>query len=377
LRGRLTPERALNRLSRELVTRLQVAPARCGYRYLPPVDPREFAYRQIDAPAESTAALPRNAASREELSRDVSIAGFSFYDVPRRAIAETFVATLRDVRVLTATNEWSDRHYAIVTADDRNVDVRGTGFQRAFHSRMLNAPPVHVAGGSWILEAWDRNYAHWLQWHLTKIALLQRLGMGERIILPDAAEIGGVAGASAALLGVRDAVPLAPVMRVDELTVIGMDSYRPSLLRDLRARLIADDTTPRMRKLFISRRDAERRRLLNEADVWALLEPRGYERVFMESLTFAEQIALLREARVVVALHGAGLANMLFARDGLHVVELSDVTYPNPQFYALAAALGHHYWLVPARPRGGELRPRIHDVEVDAGQVARVVEAVG
>ncbi|MBV8517133.1 MAG: glycosyltransferase family 61 protein [Acidobacteria bacterium] len=269
--------------------------------------------------------------------------------------------------------------YAIVTANGENVDVRGTGFQRRFHAPMLAATPVHVPRAAWILEAWDRNYAHWLQWHLTKIALLQRVGVDAPLVLPEPSEIGGVVGASTRLLGVDDAIPLAPAMHVDELVVTGIDSYRPSLLRELRARIIGDDdATPRRRKLFISRRDAERRRLINEDAVWALLQPRGYERVRMETLSFAEQIALLREAAVVVALHGAGLANMLFARDGLQVVELSDVTFPNPQFYALAAALGHHYWLVDARPRAGApLQPRIQDVAVDIGELQRVVEAIG
>jgi len=110
VRGRLTPERVANRISRELVTRFGVAPARVGYRFLPSRDPRDFAYRQIDPPSESTAALPCNVATRESLSRNASIAGFSFYDVPRRRVDETFIATLRDVRVLSAVNEWNDRH---------------------------------------------------------------------------------------------------------------------------------------------------------------------------------------------------------------------------------------------------------------------------
>lgn len=353
-------DRILNRASRELVSRLGVPPRWCGYRHLRPAWPNEFDYRELDPPGVSIVPLPRNVASREALSRDAGITGFSFHDVPRRDVAPTYLATIRDCRVLTATDSWGDRHYAILTSDDRDLRARGTAFQRALHAPLLKTPAVRLDRATWILEAWDRNYAHWLQWHLTKIVLLQKHGLADGVIVPPP---HGVVAESLELLGMRGARELREeVLAVGELTVVGIDSYRASLLRDLRARLAPAGVA--RRKLFISRRGATRRRLLNEERCWAMLEARGYERVVMEDYRFAQQIALMGEAAAVVALHGAGLANILFAPEGARVVEIADASFPNPQYYALAGAMGHEYALVPAQP-AGDLRPGYHDLVVD------------
>ncbi|HUR82856.1 MAG TPA: glycosyltransferase family 61 protein [Thermoanaerobaculia bacterium] len=360
-------QRLFNRAARELVTRFDVHPARVGWRHVPPVRITDLEHRVVHPAGTSTAPLPRNVASRDALSRDRRITGFSFDDVPQRELEPTIVAEARDCRILIATDVWGDRHYAILTRERRQLHVRGTYFQRALHAPLVEAPAVRMPHATWILEAWDRNYAHWLQWHLTKIVLLE--GTDDFLIPPRT----GFAGASLDLLHAPGIELPGNVIDVERLTVIGMDSYRPSLLRALRAQL-ATNAQP-ARRLFISRRDASRRRLLNEDRCWSLLESHGFERVFMEDHSFAQQVAMMQEAAAVVALHGAGLANILFAPEGAHVVEIADEAFPNPQYYALSACMGHHYWLLQARP-AGEYRPGYHDLVADEEELARVLPEV-
>jgi hypothetical protein len=57
---------------------------------------------------------------------------------------------------------------------------------------------------------------------------------------------------------------------------------------------------------------------------------------------------------------------MLFASPGCQVVEIMDPAFPNPQFYALASALGHPYWLLEGRAMG-ESRPGHDDLEIPCG----------
>jgi hypothetical protein len=378
VRGRLTPERVKNRISRELVTRLGISPARCHYRYLQSRLPEEFEHRIIDPSTESRALLPRNINSRDELSRDAHIAGFSFHDVPFRHVAPTLIATIPDCRVLIERDQWGDRHYAIITRDERVLRLRGTAFQHPLHAPLMATPGVRVRQATWILEAWDRNYAHWLQWHLTKIALLQRHGIAQNVLLPSGGDIGGVVGASVEMLGLTSSTEVTmKVMQVDELTVITMDSYRRSLLTGLRDGLAPAvcSAVPPHRRFFISRRAATRRRLQNEDRCWQLLASRGYERVVMEDHPFRDQVALMREAAAVVALHGAGLANILWAPEGLQVMEIADVTFPNPQYYALAETLGHDYWLLRGQAVG-DLRPGQHDLSIDLEEVEWVLGRV-
>ncbi len=84
----------------------------------------------------------------------------------------------------------------------------------------------------------------------------------------------------------------------------------------------------------------------------------------MEELPFDEQVQLMRETAVLAAPHGAGLTNMIFCAPGTQILEIADLSFPNPNFYALASALEHPYWLVPAEPIGGG-HPLERDMRVE------------
>ena len=59
------------------------------------------------------------------------------------------------------------------------------------------------------------------------------------------------------------------------------------------------------KKIFISRRGS--RRLLNESDIVALMTERGFQTVYFEEISLADQWSITRHARSIVAIHGAAL----------------------------------------------------------------------
>lgn len=74
--------------------------------------------------------------------------------------------------------------------------------------------------------------------------------------------------------------------------------------------------------IYISRDDALIRRLSNEQDVIALLQPFGFRTVLLSSLSFEAQVQLFRRAKTIIAPHGAGLTNLLFCKSEVKVIEL-------------------------------------------------------
>lgn len=97
------------------------------------------------------------------------------------------------------------------------------------------------------------------------------------------------------------------------------------------------------RRIYIQRGSrAARRRLLNEDEVVALLEERGFDIVDPDRLTFAEQIDVFYDAGVVVAPHGAALANLVFARRVV-VVEIFPGPEVLPGYHLLGLATGNRY----------------------------------
>nr|WP_246396302.1 glycosyltransferase 61 family protein [Gluconacetobacter tumulisoli] len=96
-----------------------------------------------------------------------------------------------------------------------------------------------------------------------------------------------------------------------------------------------------IRNIIIERRRT-RRLILSRADQ-RRLSRNGFVSIDPETLTLAEQIALFRGARRIIAAHGAGLANLVFCRPGARVLEIFPPDYSTPAYWLTAVAAGMKY----------------------------------
>jgi capsular polysaccharide biosynthesis protein len=146
--------------------------------------------------------------------------------------------------------------------------------------------------------------------------------------------------------------------------------YNEELIRgvgDLLAEFYASDVRKKPQaRVFISRREAPKRRILNEEEVTELLREFDFRIVRTEQLSFAEQVKLTASARYLVSNHGAGLTNMLFMKAGSTVLELrhfSDCI--NNCYFTLAAALKLNYFYQSCEPAKLDEDPHTADLRVD------------
>lgn len=116
------------------------------------------------------------------------------------------------------------------------------------------------------------------------------------------------------------------------------------LIRDLY--LPAESVVP-WRRVYLKRGDGDRRPILNGDEVEQFLAERGFETRRMEGMSVAEQSQLMAETAVVVAPHGAGLANVVFCAPGTQIVELLPRLWPSPLYGMIAQACGHWHAFVP------------------------------
>lgn len=330
-------------------------------------------FRQVHPEAVHTAPLPRNIDSPDQLPDTVGWWGYSFRDVPSRKGGETFIATVPNARVVHYIDLKKHEFYpGILTSDGRSLEMREVRFrdEHADLLRLQRPPTQHVRKATWILERVYDNYSHWFTAHVPKLLLLREQGLlGDVLLPPDPSPL---VVETLRLLGLDpEQFPTydpEAVLEAEELTILSTDRFRPELLRSVRDALWTAPAEPPRRRIFISRAKATRRRLLNEEEIWGILEPAGFERVLMEDLSLREQIELMRETTILFAIHGAGLTNMMFCAPGTHVVEIADLSFPNPNFYAIASALDHHYWLLAGTPVGDE-HPLERDMEADPEMV--------
>jgi capsular polysaccharide biosynthesis protein len=67
-------------------------------------------------------------------------------------------------------------------------------------------------------------------------------------------------------------------------------------------------------KVYFARKN--KRRNFNDDELWELLQPYGFIKVYMESLTFMEQVNLMRNAKYIVGPTGASWTNIIFCDKG-------------------------------------------------------------
>jgi capsular polysaccharide biosynthesis protein len=111
--------------------------------------------------------------------------------------------------------------------------------------------------------------------------------------------------------------------------------------------LSADGASTKSDRIYISRRTARYRRLLNEDEVVARLKVSGFREVILEDMSFREQVNLFAGAEAVAGPHGGALTKIVFCRPGTKVLEFFSPHYVNECFWALGNHVGvDHYYLL-------------------------------
>lgn len=210
-----------------------------------------------------------------------------------------------------------------------------------------------------LASVWQDNYAHWL------LETLPRLWAWSRhdVVLPTWAP-KSFQEETLCALGCPPSsriMPDAPAIRFRTLrfpSMIAPGGFSRVQVNWLNSNLRPaldtwESAVPRRRRLYISRDDAEQRRVANNADVSHFLAREGFERWTLRGMTVKAQIELFSDAVEIVIAHGAGCANLVFAPPGCRVLELVPESYRHPMYWWLSSMRGLRYARLPC-PDVGE-----------------------
>jgi capsular polysaccharide biosynthesis protein len=155
----------------------------------------------------------------------------------------------------------------------------------------------------------------------------------------------------------------------------------PRILGWLRDRIFKscgiDTTTPPSLKVYVSRRMALGRRVINEDALEFALTKLGYHIAVTETMGYEEEVRLFANARIIVGAGGSGLSNVIFCRGRIKMVEISGhegrCKYPDSTSYSLTAGLGHEFsvYLAKALKR---LAPARFDLVVDVPDFCKFLQ---
>jgi hypothetical protein len=126
-----------------------------------------------------------------------------------------------------------------------------------------------------------------------------------------------------------------------------VDSWICDWVRDMYKHIWSSVPMEEDNYIFISRShpSTTNRRMLNEEAILPLLAKHNIKVYHLETMSFVEQIRLVRSAKMVMGVHGAGLAWIVFCCPETKVLEIMDTTEGFGHYRDICSKIGLSYSL--------------------------------
>jgi capsular polysaccharide biosynthesis protein len=258
---------------------------------------------------------------------------------------------------------WGFYGGSLISHDDRilyEVSPDVWGPQRHALFSQLKLPPIHRLGGLTAIistpEA-STNYSHWMVDLLPRIELLRQAGYGPDQVDRYLVNLGSspYCRETLTLAGIPpqkiQPVAASSHYQCDAIVVTSlraghwqnnMPGWVPGFLDTLDRRSASERSAP-FRRLYLSRRDCQYRRVLNDDAVTDQMQSVGFEVVEAGTLSVSDQIRLYSEAAMIVSSHSSALTNLAFCQSGCRVLEIFSNTYFDSSFWTMATAARCRY----------------------------------
>ena len=193
------------------------------------------------------------------------------------------------------------------------------------------------------------NYSFWITSSLVRLLMLQNSGMDFTLLYPE--EWDNVAYIQETFKAFPNLkykrIPAGVHIQVKNLL---LPEVRPftACFNGAELQMVHDYIVARLpeeyksrsypERIYVTRRKAKYRKVANEQDVVALLEKYGFSVIDFDDMLFWDQVAQMQAAKVLVAVHGAGMANLIFTKPQTQILELLH-EYKSPSAYRFP------YWI--------------------------------
>jgi capsular polysaccharide biosynthesis protein len=222
--------------------------------------------------------------------------------------------------------------------------------QHPLYLKPFQPDPVDVPGRLGVLA-----YQHGgLNWYHFITDVLPRIAIAEQCTEIETPDRWYVPASTQDRVGLLDRMGITAERRIDSMQVPhvraeslvvpglpGTEQHPAWVTEFLRERLLTDgyERVPG-RRVYITRGTTKNNRaVLNESDVIAALEARGFVAVNPGALTIDDEIRTFAEADLVVSAHGAALTNIIFMGPGARLIELFPASHVMPCYWKLAGTV--------------------------------------
>jgi hypothetical protein len=203
----------------------------------------------------------------------------------------------------------------------------------------------------------SHNYFHWLLDVLPRIDLIHKAGIPIEKFIFNTNPLLSFQSETLTALGITNDMRVMIQgnihVRAKNLVVPSLIGYRSrypqwaSLF--VRNELLKKFNVKKLKeyeRIYVSRDDANIRKVTNEDEVMRVLGKYGFKRIILKNMSVAEQIQKFHSAKVVVSPHGANLTNLLFCDRGTKVIELFSPSHIHPVYWLISNHVGLDYYYV-------------------------------
>ncbi|MEJ0090077.1 MAG: glycosyltransferase family 61 protein [Limisphaerales bacterium] len=127
-----------------------------------------------------------------------------------------------------------------------------------------------------------------------------------------------------------------------------------------------------LRRIYVSRQKALSRRIVNEVELQSALKEHGFDPMVLEDLTWLEQLQLFSNTEAIMGPHGAGLMNMIFAKENAVIYEISALAKTVPCYLVLAGQLNYKFQRLQARAAGDETTADMRVLPEDISRLFKI-----
>ncbi|SMB89508.1 Capsular polysaccharide biosynthesis protein-like [Hymenobacter roseosalivarius DSM 11622] len=295
---------------------------------------------------------------------------------------ETYLYRLKNAYVTpygVVMSNWRVVKEAIYSYQEK-INFYPTFFKKILFNKVRKVPGLSVTA----THVWFPNYYHFTTECLPRLYSLREWADKATLLLPEGTpafvdEYVKLTGFSKVVK-----IPINELAQAEELlltthTATSLD-HNDALIREMagwyKARVNAGSSSFRgYENLYISRQRATYRKLLNEDELIAALAPYNFKVVNMEDYTVQEQIALLSQVRNLVAVHGAGMTNLMYMPEGGLMVNLIHEHRYDPAFFTLANALNHDTVIIQGKAANDDARgPAFDSFSVDVPKIRHYLD---
>ena len=238
--------------------------------------------------------------------------------------------------------------------------------QIKFFMKAFFVKKIVVEEGIWLIDSWSNNYFHWFGDVLYKIFLFPKK-QNKLLLIPFQFSKYSYIIKSLELLEIDFIlIPENKVLKVKKLNYLSFFSNETNLLMshfsgnwintkliELRDALKKNlNKAHKNDKIYISRKNAEVRKIVNEELIEEILKKKGFKIYDFDKITWEQQIEICSSSITLVSINGAALTNMIFMQENSKIFEIRHPAGTEQNcFFSMCDALKFKYYYLIGEPQ--------------------------